>query len=86
MELALAATIRAMSEPPDDKVVDLSTQAKREKARRSSRKSKANGVTLCRRGFHKWADEPRKQFDVKQGKLVSMQRCTRCGSQKVRTS
>ena len=75
-----------MSKPPDDKVVDLSTQAKRKKARRTTAQSKAKGVTLCNRGFHKWVDEPKKQFDVKQGKLVSIARCKRCGSQKTRTS
>ena len=75
-----------MSKPPGDKVVDLSTQAKRKKARSTAVKSRAKGVTLCKRGFHKWADEPRKQFDVKQGKLVSVLRCTRCGTEKTRVS
>jgi len=75
-----------MTQPPDDKVVDLSTQSKRKKARSTAAKSRAQGVTLCKRGFHKWADEAKKQFDVKQGKLVSIQRCTRCGRQKTRVS
>ena len=42
------------------------------------RKKKASGKTLCKSGFHKWAPDPRKQFDVKQGKLVTIQRCLRC--------
>lgn len=40
---------------------------------------KARGKTLCRRGFHKWAICKEKQFDVKQGRLVSVFRCSRCG-------
>jgi hypothetical protein len=39
-----------------------------------------SGKTLCKSGFHKWTDDPRKQFDVKQGKLVSVQRCARCAA------
>ena len=35
---------------------------------------------MCKRGFHKWEFDPRKQFDVKQGKLVSRQTCVRCGA------
>lgn len=43
--------------------------------------SRHRGNTLCRRGFHKWevVEQP---FDVKQGKLVSRYRCTRCGLEK----
>lgn len=43
---------------------------------------KHQGKTLCLRGFHKWAVVTEKQFDVKQGKLVTLYRCTRCGAQK----
>ncbi len=43
------------------------------------RKKKTSGKSLCKSGFHKWAADPRKQFDVKQGKLVTIQRCLRCG-------
>ena len=39
--------------------------------------------TLCKSGFHKWEVDGRKQFDVKQGKLVTIRRCTRCGATKV---
>ena len=53
--------------------------------RRPSLKDKHKGSTLCRHGHHKWAVDTTKQFDVKQGKLVSIYRCTRCGKQKVRT-
>ncbi len=43
---------------------------------------KHKGKSLCREGFHKWEVVTEKQFDVKQGKLVSLYRCTRCGAQK----
>lgn len=48
------------------------------KFRKKKRKERGNGSTLCRSGFHQWRDEPKKQFDVKQGRLVSVQRCARC--------
>ena len=38
---------------------------------------------LCQHGFHKWEIVTDKQFDVKQGKLVTVLRCARCGKQKV---
>ena len=50
-----------------------------DKARRRKRKNTAQGRTLCARGFHKWVFDARKQFDVKQGKLISVERCMRCG-------
>jgi hypothetical protein len=46
----------------------------------SRRRKNGSGKTLCKSGFHKWTDDPRKQFDVKQGKLVSVQRCARCAA------
>lgn len=45
-------------------------------------KQKAKGKTLCINGFHKWEVETNKQFDVKQGCLVTSWRCKRCGVQK----
>jgi len=44
---------------------------------------KHKGKTLCRSGFHKWVVVKDKQFDVKQGKLVTVSKCARCGEQKV---
>lgn len=44
---------------------------------------KHKGKTLCRSGFHKWQIVTEKQFDVKQGKLVTVSRCKRCGKEKV---
>ena len=46
---------------------------------------KHKGKTLCKSGFHKWELFKEKQFDVKQGKLVTIHRCKRCGEQKVTT-
>jgi hypothetical protein len=45
---------------------------------------KAAGKTLCRHGHHRWVVDKTRQFDVKQGKLVTVYRCERCGKQKVR--
>ncbi|MEQ8692916.1 MAG: hypothetical protein RIC89_19040 [Pseudomonadales bacterium] len=55
-----------------DKPVDL------KKFKQSRLRKRAQADTLCRRGFHKWQFDEKKQFDVKQGKLVSIKRCTRC--------
>ncbi len=46
---------------------------------------KHQGNTLCRRGFHKWELVNEQKFDVKQGKLVTVYRCKRCGQQKNET-
>ncbi|MGB5306250.1 MAG: hypothetical protein WBN51_01905 [Gammaproteobacteria bacterium] len=43
---------------------------------------KAQGKTLCRSGFHKWLVSTEQQFDVKQGRLVTVYRCSRCGASK----
>lgn len=40
--------------------------------------------SLCREGHHKWKVDTAKKFDVKQGKLVTIYRCERCG--KVKTT
>ena len=40
---------------------------------------KHRGNTLCRNGHHKWEVVKEKQFDVKQGKLVTLYKCRRCG-------
>lgn len=37
---------------------------------------------LCESGFHKWVVVQEKQFDVKQGRLVTLYRCARCGATK----
>jgi hypothetical protein len=53
--------------------------------RKPSLQEKHSGNTLCRSGHHKWLVDKDKQFDVKQGKLVTIYRCGRCGKQKVQT-
>ena len=55
-----------------DKPVDLN------KFKRAKQRARGKASTLCARGFHKWEFDAKKQFDVKQGKLVSIQRCARC--------
>lgn len=44
--------------------------------------AKHKGKTLCRHGFHKWEIINEKQFDVRQGQLVTVYRCKRCGKEK----
>lgn len=51
--------------------------------KRKSPFEKHKGKSLCRSGFHKWKPCSEKQFDVKQGKLVTRYRCQRCSAEKV---
>ena len=53
------------------------------KAERNARR--AEGRTLCGSGFHKWQVVTDKRFDVKLGKLVTAEKCARCGQERVRT-
>lgn len=53
------------------------------KFKKPSLKERARGRTLCNSGFHKWAIDKKKQFDSRQGKLVTVRRCERCGQTKV---
>jgi len=48
------------------------------------KQKRAEGKTLCTSGFHKWQVVGGKRFDVKQGKLVSTERCKRCGEERTR--
>jgi len=54
------------------------------KFKKPSLKEKAEGKTLCKSGFHQWKVVTEKKFDVKQGKLVTLLRCTRCGKEQTR--
>ncbi|MBV1905255.1 MAG: hypothetical protein KUG75_04200 [Pseudomonadales bacterium] len=54
------------------------------KFKRPSLKDKAKGKTMCNSGFHKWRIDQGKQFDVKQGKLVTIYRCSRCNASKTK--
>ena len=47
------------------------------KKKKASEKHKGN--VLCKRGFHKWQIEKEQQFDTKQGRLVTVYKCQRCG-------
>ncbi len=53
---------------------------------RPDTKARAEGKTLCRRGFHKWKIVTERTFDVKQGKLLTLQRCERCGKERTKLS
>jgi len=55
------------------------------KFKRPSIKEKAKGKTLCKSGFHKWVIDQSKQFDVKQGKLITLYHCSRCSVSKTRS-
>ena len=52
------------------------------KFKRPKLSEKHKGKTLCKSGFHKWEIVQEKQFDVKQGKLVTVYQCSRCGEKK----
>ncbi len=48
-----------------------------------AKKARQQGISpLCREGFHKWQPVKTTGFDVKQGKLVTLLRCARCGAEK----
>jgi hypothetical protein len=47
---------------------------------------RARGRTLCREGFHKWVVDPDRRFDVKQGRLVTTYRCSRCAATRTSAS
>jgi len=48
------------------------------------RKPAATPKGMCQHGFHQWKIWQEKQFDVQQGKLVTVYKCARCGEQKVK--
>ena len=50
------------------------------------RRDRAGRHTLCRSGFHKWALETHRRFDVRQGRLITTERCLRCQAQRTRLS
>ncbi|HDP88711.1 MAG TPA: hypothetical protein ENN42_01935 [Thioalkalivibrio sp.] len=50
--------------------------------RRKTAGEKHGNKILCRSNFHKWEVVKENQFDVKQGKLVTLYRCERCGATK----
>lgn len=68
---------QAMSGPPNN-VIQL------RKAKNARLSKRAEGKTLCDSGFHKWQTLKQSQFDVKQGKLVTVEQCQRCGIRRTR--
>jgi hypothetical protein len=56
------------------------------KFKKQQRQRRAHGNTLCKRGFHKWVFAGDKQFDVKQGKLISIEQCERCQRRRTHVS
>lgn len=52
--------------------------------KRKSPAERHKGKSLCRSGFHKWEACKEKQFDTRQGKLVTIYRCKRCGATRVK--
>jgi hypothetical protein len=48
------------------------------------KRKRAERKVLCDSGFHKWELLTERRFDVKLGKLVSAERCSRCGAERVR--
>lgn len=46
--------------------------------------AKSRGNTLCRNGHHKWKILTHRKFDVKQGGLITVFECSRCGKQKLK--
>ena len=53
--------------------------------KKKTQSEKHKRKTLCRNGFHKWEVVNEKQFDVKQGRLVTVYACRRCGVPNVNT-
>ena len=54
------------------------------KFKKPSLREKAEGKTLCKSGFHKWKVVTARKFDVKQGKLVTLLHCQRCGKEQTK--
>ncbi|MEP5763779.1 MAG: hypothetical protein ABJ308_04265 [Halieaceae bacterium] len=50
--------------------------------KKPSLREKHKGNTLCRNGHHKWVVDKSRQFDVKQGSLVTSYQCSRCGKRR----
>ncbi len=48
-------------------------KAKKKRAKKNQRSS------LCENGHHQWEVDKKTRFDTKQGKLVTVKRCKRCG-------
>ena len=51
---------------------------------RDARRARADRQTLCRSGFHRWQVETHARFDVREGKLLTAEVCSRCGEKRTR--
>lgn len=51
---------------------------------KKEKKKRAKKRGLCQHGIHKWETWKEKQFDSREGKLVTVYRCARCDVQKVK--
>ncbi|MET0014927.1 MAG: hypothetical protein ABW088_14845 [Sedimenticola sp.] len=54
--------------------------------KRTKASERHRGKSLCRHGHHKWEIATGQRFDVKQGRLVTNYRCSRCGATKNRAT
>lgn len=52
--------------------------------RRPTKRTRDNNRALCASGFHKWKALRERRFDVKKGKLVTVEQCERCGKSRNR--
>ena len=51
---------------------------------RKVKQKRAESKTLCTSGFHKWEVVTQRRFDVKTGKLVTAEKCSRCGEERTK--
>ena len=52
--------------------------------KRPKASEKHRGKSLCKNGFHKWLIKQEKGFDVREGKLITVYICERCGKTKTK--
>lgn len=52
--------------------------------RRARLQARSKAITLCQSGFHKWKSVPEQRFDVRQGKLITTERCQHCNQERTR--
>ena len=54
--------------------------------RRARLQARSKAITFCQSGFHKWKPVPEQRFDVRQGKLITTERCQHCNKERTRLS
>lgn len=52
----------------------------------NAQRAKNKRSSLCSNGHHGWVVEKQTRFDIKAGKLVTVERCRRCGKTRHRLS